>query len=295
MNVGIIGTGARGLPMAQNILKAGDNLFIYARHPEKAAALKQGGARFVEYPAEVGAESEIILLSLPFDPDVEEILLAENGVLSGTAPGCIILDTTTGTPEASVQMAAFCAEKGVGYLDAPISGGVKRAEEATLTFIVGGEDNIFDKALPLMKKLGNNVYKIGPVGAGRTLKALNQIIAGMNTLILCETVVLGQKAGISAETFYEVLSKCAANSFHLQTKLPNFIIPDNFDGGHRIEMMIKDLEIALQVAKANKTPLMLTGIGTQLYRAGAGSGYSDKDISAMVKFFGSIAELNLKK
>ena len=284
-----------GLPMAQNILKADDTLIVYARHLEKVEALKQGGAKIAKTPAEVGAESEFILLSLPFDPDVEEIVLGAKGVLAGAVPGVIILDTTTGTPEASVQMAAFCAEKGVGYLDAPISGGVKRAEEATLTFIVGGEDNIFDKALPLMKKLGNNVYKIGPVGAGRTLKALNQIIAGMNTLILCETVVLGQKAGISAETFYEVLSKCAANSFHLQTKLPNFIIPDNFDGGHRIEMMIKDLEIALQVAKANKTPLMLTGIGTQLYRAGAGSGYSDKDISAMVKFFGSIAELNLKK
>lgn len=292
MKVGIIGTGTMGIPMARNILKAGDALIIYARHPEKVEGLKQGKSKIVNSPAEVGVESEIILLSLPFDPDVEEIVLGENGVLSGAAPGSIILDTTTGTPEASVQMAALCAEKEVGYLDAPISGGVKRAEEAKLTFIVGGEDNIFDKALPLMKKLGENIYKVGPVGAGRTLKALNQIIAGMNTLILCETLALGQKAGISPETFYEVLSKCAANSFHLQTKLPNFIIPGNFDGGHRIEMMIKDLEIALQVAKAHKTPIMLTGIGTQLYRAGAGSGYSDKDISSMVNFFGSFAELD---
>lgn len=287
MRVGIIGTGAMGIPMARNIIKSGDHLILYARHPEKVESLKAGGAKIVASPAEVGAESEIILLSLPFDPDVEEILLGEKGVLSGTAPGSIILDTTTGTPEASVQMAALCAEKGVGYLDAPISGGVKRAEEATLTFIVGGEDNIFDKALPFMKKLGDNIYNVGPVGAGRTLKALNQIIAGMNTLILCETVALGRKAGISPETFYEVLSKCAANSFHLQTKLPNFIIPEDFNGGHRIEMMIKDLEIALQVAKAHKTPLMLAGLGNQLYRAGAGSGYSDMDISSMVKFFGS--------
>ena len=284
-----------GLPMAQNILKADDTLIVYARHLEKVEALKQGGAKIAKTPAEVGAESEFILLSLPFDPDVEEIVLGAKGVLAGAVPGVIILDTTTGTPEASIQMAACCAEKGVGYLDAPISGGVKRAEAATLTFMVGGEDSVFDKAMPLMKKLGDNIYKIGPIGAGRTLKALNQIIAGMNTLILCETLALGQKAGITPETFYEVLSKCAANSFHLQTKLPNFIIPGDFDGGHRIEMMIKDLEIALQVAKSLKTPLMLTGIGTELYRAGAGSGYSDKDISSMVNFFGSFADIKSDK
>ena len=281
-----------GIPMARNILKAGDSLVIYARHPEKVEALEHEGAEIVSSPVEVGTGSEIILLSLPFDPDVEAVMLGEKGILSGAAPGSIIVDTTTGTPEASVEMAALCAKKGIDYLDAPISGGVKRAEEAALTFIVGGEEDVFNRALPLMNKLGENIYRVGPVGAGRTLKSLNQIIAGMNTLILCETLALGQKAGISPETFYEVLSKCAANSFHLQTKLPNFIIPGNFDGGHRVEMMIKDLEIALQVAKTHKAPIMLTGIGTQLYRAGAGSGYSDKDISSMVHFFSAFMELD---
>ena len=167
MKVGIIGTGTMGIPMAQNILKSGDSLIIYARHPEKVAALKQAGAEIVNSPAEIGAGSDIIILSLPFDPDVEEIMLGEKGVLSGARPGSIILDTTTGTPEASVQMAALCEEKGIGYLDAPISGGVKRAEEGTLTFIVGGEESIFNKAMPLMKKIGENIYRVGPVGAGR--------------------------------------------------------------------------------------------------------------------------------
>jgi 3-hydroxyisobutyrate dehydrogenase len=143
-----------------------------------------------------------------------------------------------------------------------------------------------------MKIIGQNIFPVGPVGSGRAVKALNQIISALNTLTLCETVVLGKKLGISPETLFEVLSKCAANSYHLQTKLPQFIIPGTFDGGHRIEMMIKDLEIALQVAKELNTSMMLTGLSAQMYRAGASAGYARKDISAMVNFLGSFVGLD---
>lgn len=292
MNVGIIGTGTMGKPMARNILKAGHSLIIYARHPEKVKDLEAEGAKLVASPADVGAESKCILLSLPFDPEVEEVVLGEKGILAGASSGAVILDTTTGTPKAAVQVASVTAQKGVGYVDAPISGGVKGAIEAKLTFIVGGENADVKKAMPLMEELGANVFQVGPVGAGRAVKALNQIISALNTLTLCETVVLGRKLGVSPETFFEVLSKCAANSYHLQTKLPQFIIPGKFDGGHRIEMMIKDLEIALQVAKEFNTPAMLTGLGIQMYRAGASAGYAKKDISAMVNFLGSFVGLD---
>ncbi len=288
MKIGIIGTGAMGLPISFNLLKSAGELFVYARHREKVTALVKKGATVAATPAELGAACKLILLSLPFDPDVEDVLLGENGVLSRAAAGTIILDTTTGTPAAAVDMEIRCLEKGIGYIDAPISGGVKRAETAELTFIVGGEKRFIDTAMPVMELLGSDIFVVGPVGSGRVLKSLNQIIAGMNTLVLCETVAMGLKFGISPQTFYDVLSKCAANSFHLQTKLPNFIIPDNFAGGHRIEMMIKDLEIGLGIAKEKKFPLMLTGLGNQLYRAGAGSGYADRDISAMVKFFSGL-------
>ena len=264
MKVGIIGTGAMGKPIAHNILKkAGYSLIVYARHPEKVKDLEAEGAKIVASPADVGQESDCIVLSLPFDPEVEEVVMGERGILSGALPGTLILDTTTGTPKAAVRVAAVTARKGVGYLDAPISGGVKGAIEARLTFIVGGEKEAVEKAMPLMKQLGTNVYNVGPAGTGRAVKALNQI-----------------------------LSKCAANSYHLQTKLPQFIIPGKFDGGHRIEMMVKDLEIALQVAKELNTSAMLTGLATQMYRAGASAGYAKNDISAMVNFLGSFVDLN---
>lgn len=192
-------------------------------------------------------------------------------------------------------MAALAAEKRVGYLDAPISGGVQRAIEGALTFMVGGEKDHVEKARPLMEKLGRNIFHVGPVGSGRTIKTLNQLISALNTLTLCETVVLGQMAGVNPETLYEVLSSCAANSYHLQTKLPNFIIPGKFEGGHRIVMMIKDLEIVLRLAKEKKSPTILTDLAMELYRAGAGAGNAQKDISSMVNFFGSFVGLNFSK
>ena len=132
--------------------------------------------------------------------------------------------------------------------------------------------------------MGDAIYRVGDVGTGRTLKALNQIISAMNTLTICETVVLGEKLGITTQKFYEVLRHCAANSYHLQSKMPNFIIPEKFDTGHRIEMMIKDLEIALQIARDNNVPMYLSSLGTQMYRAGSVGGYAKKDISSMVKY-----------
>jgi 3-hydroxyisobutyrate dehydrogenase-like beta-hydroxyacid dehydrogenase len=292
MKVGIIGTGAMGNPMAHHILRAGHALAVFARRPEKVKNLENEGAKIVASPADVGLQSEFVILSLPFDPDVEEVVMGERGVIAKAARGTLILDTTTGTPQAAVHLAAKLSQQGIQYLDAPISGGVKGAREAKITFMVGGEKQLYEKAMPLMKTLGANIYHIGPLGTGRAIKALNQIIAALNTLTLCETVVLGKRLGISPETFFEVLSKCAANSYHLQTKLPQFIIPGKFDDGHRIEMMVKDLEIALQVARDLKTSALMTGLATQIYRAGASAGYAAKDISAMANFLGSFVGLD---
>ncbi len=286
MKVGIIGIGTMGKPMALHILKAGFPLFVYARHPEKAQILIDKGARFVDCPAELGSQCDCVLLSLPFDPDVREVILGERGVAKKAAPGFVILDTTTGTPSAAIELAQKLAPEKIHYLDAPVSGGEKGAIEGKLTFMVGGDKQAIEKVRPLMEILGTNIFYLGPVGTGRAIKSLNQIIAALNTLTICEAVVIGKKLGILPETFFEVLSKCAANSYHLQTKLPQFIIPGKFTGGHRIEMMVKDLEIALQVARDLKTPAIMTSLANQLYRAAGGAGYSEMDISAMANFFG---------
>jgi 3-hydroxyisobutyrate dehydrogenase-like beta-hydroxyacid dehydrogenase len=295
MNLGFIGTGQMGKPMAQNLLRARHSLCVFARHPEKVEDLRAAGASLLSSPAEVAKKSEILILCLPTDAEVDAVIGGEQGILAGVSPGALILDATTGTPAAAQRVAQTLRDRRVDYMDAPISGGVKGAVDAKLTFMVGGEDPVIDRATPVMETMGTTIFRVGPVGSGRMVKALNQIITGMNVLILCESVVLAKKAGVSPERVFEILSKCSANSFHLQTKLPQFIIPGKFDGGFRIDLMIKDLEIALQAAKETKTPMMLTGMATQIYRAASASGLGTKDTSSMANFFGSFVGIDFSK
>lgn len=292
MNTGIIGIGAMGKPMAGNILKAGHPLRVFARSPEKARDLETQGAKLAASPAEVAAASDYIVLSLPFDPEVEEVIFGTRGIAEGAKPGLLILDTTTGSTKAAVQVAERLQPRGIAYLDAPVSGGVKGAIDGKLTFLVGGEGPDIERATPLMTCLGQHIHRLGPVGAGRGLKALVQIIAALNTLTLCEAAVLGKRLGIEPAKFYEALSDTAANSYHLQTKLPQFIIPGTFDTGHRIEMMVKDLEIGLQMGREMNQSMLLSALATQLYRAAAAAGYAKKDISAMANFFGSFVGID---
>jgi len=287
MKIGFIGTGQMGKPMAHNLLKAQHSLNIYARNPERVSDLKDAGASLVASPAAAAGASEFLVLCLPTDAEVDAVIGGEAGILAGAPAGVLVLDATTGTPAAAQRVSRTLKTRRIEYLDAPISGGVKGAVEAKLTFMVGGEDRTIDRALPLMEAMGTTIFRVGPVGTGRMVKALNQIITGMNVLILCESVVLAQKAGVAPQRVFEILSKCSANSFHLQNKLPQFIIPGKFDGGFRIDLMIKDLEIALQAAKEMGTPLMLTGMATQVYRAASASGFGSRDISAMANFLGS--------
>jgi 3-hydroxyisobutyrate dehydrogenase-like beta-hydroxyacid dehydrogenase len=273
--------------MAGNILKAGHTLHVFARNPEKAGELAARGAKLLASPADVAAVSDVIVLSLPFDPEVEEVLFGASGIATAAKPGLLILDTTTGSTKAAVQIAARLRPQGIAYLDAPVSGGVKGAVEGSLAFVVGGDGPDIERAAPLMKCLGRHIHHLGPVGAGRGLKAIVQIVAALNTLTLCEAAVLGKRLGIEPTKFYEALSDTAANSYHLQTKLPQFIIPGAFEGGHRIEMMVKDLEIGLQMGREMNHSLLLSAFAAQLYRAAATAGYAKKDISAMANFFGS--------
>lgn len=286
MHVGCIGTGAMGKPMARNCLRAGVELTVYARGTAKVRDLLDEGASMVASPAELAARCDFIVLSLPFDPQVEAVMCGEQGVLESVSSETVIIDTTTGTPKGARKIETAVAGKGAWYLDAPVSGGIQGAVDGVLTFLAGGDESALERARPVLAAMGTNVFHTGAAGSGRIMKALNQIVSAMNTLTLCETVAFGRKLGVGPERMYEVLRCCAADSYHLQRKLPGFIIPGTFDRGHRIEMMLKDLDIALEIAREEGFPLILTGMGRQLYSVGAAVGLGEKDISAMADWFG---------
>lgn len=284
MRIGFVGTGVMGKPMAHNLLKADHSLFVYARHPERVQDLQDSGAKLLDSPSEVAEQSQYMFLCLPRDGDVEMNVLGPRGILERASAGLVIIDATSGTADSARKIASRVEKSGVGYLDAPVSGGVKGAQDGKLTFLVGGPQPLFDQSKGLLKSLGTNIYHVGPVGAGRTLKALNQMIAAVNTLALCEAVVLGEAAGLSASTMYEILKNCSANSYQVQIKLPQFIIPKKFDGGFRVELMLKDLDIGLAVAQDMGSPSFLSSLASQIYRAAANAGYSQNDISSLVEF-----------
>jgi len=293
MSTGIIGTGVMGKPMAENILKANYPLSVFARHPEKVQDLIASGATLAHSPAELASRSEVVVLCLPADPEVEDVVLGPEGILTGAQSGCLIVDTTSGTPRSAQRIATEAANKGVGYLEAPVSGGVKGAREGTLTLMVGGNSEALSRARGTLETIGRNIFHVGPVGTGRTLKAVNQVMAGLNAAVMCESLALAERAGISPETFLEVLGKSAADSYQLRSKLPQFIIPGRFDGGFRINLMLKDLDIALEMARHLEAPAFLASLGAQLYRAAAGSGYSEKDTSSMVRFIGDLGGIDV--
>ena len=288
MSIGFVGTGTMGKPMAANCLKAGHSLRVYARHPQKIADLVDQGAAVVSRPSDLDGCTHVVL-SLPFDPEVEEVLCGHHGILTSAAADMIIIDTTTGTPSAARKMAGLAHRRSVTYIDAPVSGGIAGAHEGRLSFLVGGADGVAELVEPVLRLMGKKIFHTGPAGTGRTIKALNQIVSALNTLTLCETAVLGSKLGVTPTTLYEILRDCAADSYHLRTKFPDFIIPGEFNKGHRIEMMIKDLDIALAIAKEERMSMVMTGLATQLYRAGASAGYAAQDISAMSNFLGGFA------
>lgn len=289
MRVGFIGTGVMGKPMAANVLDAGHPLTIFARHPEKIADLIAAGATLAGSPADLASQSECIVLSLPTDADVEEVMLGSVGVLAATQANSVIVDTTTGAPEFASRIAAAANERAASYLDAPVSGGAKGAREGTLTLMIGGESAAVDRVRGVLDALGKKVHLVGAIGAGRTLKALNQMMAGLNAAVLCESLVLAREAGVSPETFLSVLGTSAGSSYQLQTKLPQFIIPGTFDGGFRISLMLKDLDIALEMARALHTPALLAALGTELYRAAGAAGYGEKDTSSLFAFFSAFS------
>ena len=281
MKIGFVGLGIMGKSMSLNLLKAGIDLTVWNRTKEKVTALQDQGANVADSLGTLAQNSDIIITIVNDTPDVEEIIFGRSGLITSLSPGKIIIDMSTISPDATERLANKLREKQIEMLDAPVSGGVKGAIDGSLTFIVGGSEKAVMKAGPVFGAMGKSVFRVGDVGTGMTLKALNQIISALNTLTICETVVLGEKLGVSAERFYEVLSHCAANSYHLQSKLPDFIIPKSFDTGHRIEMMIKDLDIALDIANQNNVDMKFSRTGTDLYREGAENGYAKLDISSM--------------
>ncbi len=295
MKIGFIGLGRMGYPMAQKLIQGAHALTVHNRSPESVQKLVAQGATAASNAADVAKNVDFLITCLLHVEQVEEIYLGKNGAISQAREGQIYIDTSTVDPMTSRKIATALAAKGVSFLDAPISGGPKGAQEGTLSIMVGGDKPVLDRARPILELFGKKIFHMGPVGSGVSTKICNQTLTATTQALAAETMVLGTKLGLDPQQLFDVLKVSTGQSNALERVVPNFILPRNFNAAYSIDGIIKDLECAIKAAKANDVRLLLPTIAQQLYQEARGLGHSQKDVGAVVLAMEAIAGVKVER
>jgi 2-hydroxy-3-oxopropionate reductase len=281
MNVGFIGLGIMGAPMAGHLLAAGHKLFVNTRS-KCPPDLTQGGATICETPAAVAKNSEVVIIMVPDTPDVEKVLFDRGGVAEGLSQGKLVVDMSSISPIATKDFAKRVNALGADYLDAPVSGGELGAKAASLTIMVGGPEAAFERAKPLFEKMGKNITLVGGNGDGQTTKVANQIIVALTIEAVGEALLFASKAGADPALVRQALMGGFASSRILEVHGER-MVRRTFDPGFRIELHQKDLNLALSSARQIGLSLPNTATAQELFNACTANGHGKLDHSAMVK------------
>lgn len=279
--VAFIGLGIMGLPMAVNLVKAGFDVTGYNRTPAKAAPLADQGGRVATSVAEAVTGADAVITIVSDSPDVERVLLADDGVFAHAAPGALVIDMSTIRPDVARALAADGAERGLRVLDAPVSGGDSGAIAGTLSIMVGGADDDVAAARPLFDAMGSTVVHVGPAGAGQTVKAANQIIVAANLQVLAEALVFLEAHGVDTENAFRVLGGGMAGSAVLERKGPA-MRERRYEPGFKVALHHKDLGIVTQAAREAGVALPLGSTVAQLMGALHTRGLGELDHSALL-------------
>jgi 2-hydroxy-3-oxopropionate reductase len=285
--IGFVGLGIMGRPMARNLMEAGHELVLYNRTRSKAEEL---GAEVATNPREVAERSGVIFTMLPGPPEVEEVVAGEDGLLQGAGEGSLIVDTSTSSPVLARELARTArGERGVGMLDAPVSGGDVGAIEGTLSIMVGGSEEDFERARPFFEVLGETVTHVGPSGAGQLVKACNQIVVALAIEAVSEALVLGSRGGVAPEKILEVLSGGLAANKVMEVKRDKFLERD-FEPGGKVEFHRKDLRIALEAGREYGVPLPATAVVCQMFEALMAKGRGGWDHSSLLALIEDLSQ-----
>jgi 3-hydroxyisobutyrate dehydrogenase len=282
MKFGFIGVGNMGNPMALNLVKAGHSLLVHDIRREAAANLEEAGATWVNSPKEAATGVEATFLSLPMPADVERVVLAENGVLAGMRGGGTIIDMSTNSPTVVRGLAEKTKAKGVVFLDAPVSGGVRGARNATLAIMVGGDKAAYDKYEPVLKAVGANVFHCGDVGNGNVVKLVNNMLAFIHMMGAAEAVVLGTKAGVDPNILWQAVKASSGGSFVWESGT-RAILRDRLAPTFTIDLASKDISLAAALAQEMDVPLTMGTAAKELIRHYQANGYAKEDVLATVK------------
>jgi 2-hydroxy-3-oxopropionate reductase len=286
--VGFIGLGIMGKPMARNLLKAGHQLVVHSRSRLPVDEIVKEGAKAATSPREVAAQSDVLITMLPNSPDVELVALGKNGIVEGAKPGQIYVDMSTISPIVSQKVGQALGAKGVKMLDAPVSGGEKGAIEGTLSIMVGGEKDVFERVLPIFQAMGRTITLLGPLGSGGFTKLANQIIVAVNLTALGEALTLAKKAGLDRELTLKALGGGLAGSKCLEQKTPNYV-SNTYKPGFKVDLHYKDLGLIMESARALGVPLPATAVVQELFSALRVKGGGGLDHSGIITLLEDLA------
>jgi len=291
--IGFIGLGIMGRPMCANLLKAGYPLTVWNRSRPSIDEVVGYGAAPGDSPADVAAKSDVIITMVTDSPDVEAVVLGPDGVLSGARAGSVVIDMTTMSPSVTREIAAALEAKGVEMLDAPVSGGDVGAKAGTLSIMVGGKEETFQRCLPVFQAMGKNIIHLGPHGAGQTCKLCNQIAVALNMLAGCEAIIFAAKSGIDPKKMLEAISAGAAGSWMLSNLGPR-IVSGDFAPGFMVRLAQKDLRLVLEAGNEMDLPLPGTALMNQVWRAVQADGGGDLGTQAAIKALEKWANFRLQ-
>lgn len=294
--IGFIGLGAMGKPMAMRLIQAGYEVIISVHHNHAVAdELVRQGAHLVDHPSAMATLTEVVITMLPDAPQVEEVCFGSHGLASEKEVGkaLTVIDMSTISPLATRAIAARLQEAGIAMLDAPVSGGPWRAETGELTIMVGGDAELLEQHRAILSVLGSNIVHVGPIGHGEIVKMANNMIAAMLMPVLSEALTLGVKAGADLQTLRKVISRSSGNNYMLEQWLPKTLFREQFDDGFALELLRKDLGIALEMGRELDVPLHEAGLAYQLFTQAKGLGYGREDFSAVSKIYQQAANINI--
>lgn len=284
MKIGFIGLGIMGKPMAKNLLKAGyTDLLVNNRSQASVQELEAAGAKGATQQ-EIGEQCDVVITMLPNSPQVKEVMLGENGVVSHMKPGAVFIDCSSINPVASREIAAELEKRGIDMLDAPVSGGQPKAIDGTLSFMVGGKEEVFNRFKPVLASMGSSVVLCGGIGAGNVTKLCNQTIVAVNIAVLAEAMQMGQMCGVEPQKIFEAIRGGLAGSTVMNAKAP-MMMDQNFEPGFRIDLHIKDLKNVVDAASAVDAPIPLTQAVLEMMKVLHKDGCGACDHSALLKYY----------
>ncbi|MDX1269314.1 MAG: 2-hydroxy-3-oxopropionate reductase [Oceanisphaera sp.] len=294
MKIGFIGLGIMGKPMSKNLLKAGYDLVVMDLNQEAVAEVSAAGAATADTPKAVAEQCDFIVTMLPNSPHVKAVALGANGIIEGAKAGTCVIDMSSIAPLASKEIYGELEKIGVDLLDAPVSGGEPKAIDGTISVMVGGKKEVFDKCYDIMEAMAGSVVYTGSIGAGNTTKLANQIIVALNIAAMSEALVLATKAGVEPELVYQAIRGGLAGSTVLDAKAP-LVMDRKFDPGFRIELHIKDLANVLETAHEIGVPLPLTAGVMEIMQALKVDGKQGNDHGGLIQYYEKAAQVEVKR